>query len=120
MGEWRRRKPNESFETYFWEQVDKSGGDDACWPWLRSLRNGMHGSISRDDKKEWAHRIAYELAHGSRPDGVVRHTCDFGRCCNPKHLVVGTQADNLRDMWTRGRGDMSGLKNSGRPEVSDA
>lgn len=39
------------------------------------------------------------------PEGeVVMHTCDVRRCCNPKHLVVGTQANNIDDMVRKNRG----------------
>ncbi len=103
MGRWRRIRPTESFESYFWEQVD-IGPSGRCWPWTRSLRNGIHGSISRSGEKQWAHRIAYELTYGPIPDGmVVRHSCDYGRCCNPAHLVIGTQSENMADALARGR-----------------
>lgn len=35
---------------------------------------------------------------------VVRHSCDNSRCIEPTHLILGTQADNVRDMLERGRG----------------
>ena len=55
-------------------------------------------------KKVYAHRHAYEQAHGPIPAGlVVRHKCDNRRCINPDHLEVGTNADNTQDMMTRGR-----------------
>lgn len=51
--------------------------------------------------------------HGDLDEGIViRHTCDNPLCCNPRHLIPGTQADNVRDMVERGRrGDSSGERN---------
>ena len=49
------------------------------------------------------------LSRGWRPQGrgrgsfLVRHSCDFRPCCNPAHLLEGTQADNMADCIQRGR-----------------
>ena len=33
---------------------------------------------------------------------VVRHTCANAICVNPKHLILGTQKDNIQDMIEQG------------------
>jgi len=32
-------------------------------------------------------------------DRVVRHRCHNRLCVNPRHLEIGSQADNKRDDW---------------------
>lgn len=55
-------------------------------------------------RAEQAHRIVWETHYGSIPDGLlIRHTCDNPPCCNPEHLLLGTQKDNMHDMAERGR-----------------
>jgi hypothetical protein len=84
----------------FLEKVDKRAADE-CWLWTGCCDTAGYG---RAGKRERAHRIAYQIAHGPLPDGVlVRHTCDNPPCCNPGHLRLGSFADNTRDMVERGR-----------------
>jgi hypothetical protein len=55
-------------------------------------------------KTMYAHRISWLIHKGPIPEGLlVRHTCDVGLCVNPAHLEIGTQADNMADMYRRGR-----------------
>lgn len=89
----------------FWDRVDIRGADD-CWPWTgyRQNRRRGYGAIGWQGRYVRSHRLAYELAKGPIPDGlVVRHSCDNEACCNPAHLLVGTQKDNMRDASDRER-----------------
>jgi hypothetical protein len=55
-------------------------------------------------RQVYAHQFAYERAYGPIPDGMmIRHSCDTPLCCNPGHLSLGTQQDNMNDASLRGR-----------------
>lgn len=62
---------------------------------------------SHKDRTVFSHRLAYCQAHGldlaDIKGKVVMHTCDNPPCCNPDHLVLGTQRENLEDMTRKGR-----------------
>lgn len=52
-----------------------------------------------------AHRVSWEIHYGPIPEGaVVMHSCDNPPCCNPSHLRLGTQRENLADMREKSRG----------------
>lgn len=67
-----------------------------------------YGKISnRPGPPIGAHIAAYITNGGAiGPSQVVRHKCDNRRCVNPSHLEVGTQQDNVDDMWERNRADV--------------
>jgi DNA-binding XRE family transcriptional regulator len=90
-------------EVWFWPKVDVRGPDE-CWPWTRGCVKG-YGSIRRDRIARGTHRVAWELTYGPILDGLfVLHHCDNRPCCNPAHLFLGTQMDNVNDMVAKGRG----------------
>ncbi len=90
-------------ENRFWEKVDWDAGDDECWEWQAATFESEYGAFQANGARR-AHRIAYELVHGSIPDGQqLNHTCDNRACVNPSHLYPGTQQDNIRDAIERDR-----------------
>lgn len=82
----------------FWSKVTK-GENQACWPWQGCTNGADYGMILHEGTKVLAHRVAWELKHGTKiPDGmIVMHKCDNPRCVNPRHLELGTQRDNMED-----------------------
>ena len=86
----------------FWSKVDKSG---ECWEWKGYRTPKGYGTFSPSPGRRClAHRFSSEMVDGPIPDDViVMHTCDNPSCVRPDHLVRGTAADKIHDMWSKGR-----------------
>jgi hypothetical protein len=88
--------------------TDKSG----CWIWSRYKDKAGYGKLYFRNKVYLAHRVSYILYKTEIPKGsCVLHKCDQPSCCNPNHLFIGSQADNVKDMIKKGR-SKSGIFNS--------
>jgi len=48
-------------------------------------------------------RVVWFCLHGKFPPLYICHKCDNPRCINPKHLFVGSAADNVHDSMEKGR-----------------
>lgn len=89
----------------FWEKVQIQGPSE-CWPWQGAVfQIGMgYGQFQFEGRPHSAHRIAWLLTKGPIPAGSrVLHHCDNPPCCNPVHLFIGSNADNMKDMASKGR-----------------
>jgi len=94
-----------SVESRFWQKV-AIGSADECWLWQACTYHHGYGKFALTRcNPVYAHRLAYELTYGAIPDGLcILHRCDVRACCNPNHLFLGTQLDNIADMNAKGRG----------------
>lgn len=95
-----------TFTDRFWKKVERRSSTD-CWEWRGAMKNTGYGCISvpgNARKQITAHR-ASALIHFGMFDRrlMVLHSCDNRRCVNPEHLRLGTNTDNVRDMWDRNR-----------------
>lgn len=67
-----------------------------CLVWTGTLNNEGYGHISVDGRVRLAHRIAYELAVGPIPEGLVLdHLCRTRACVEPTHLEAVTSRENV-------------------------
>lgn len=96
-----------NLEQRFWAKVSKSASDE-CWLWTAARSRHGYGVIrlgGAGNGNILAHRLSWELHNGPTGGLYVLHRCDVPACVNPNHLFLGTQADNMKDMFRKGRGE---------------
>jgi len=106
-----------TLEDRFWGKVDLAGPDE-CWNWTAYAPKNGYGQMGMGGKRgkvEYSHRISFSINVGPIPDkACVLHKCDNKKCCNPRHLFLGSIADNVRDMISKNRGILGSLNGASK------
>ena len=85
----------------FWKHVQKT---HSCWVWTGTKDRKGYGRINSNGSPMLSHRLSWEIHFGPIPDGLnVLHRCDNPPCCNPEHLFLGDNAENMQDCSRKGR-----------------
>lgn len=112
---WRNR----DFESRFWSRAQR-GAPESCWEWTGTKTTYGYGVVSHRNRNYRTHRFAWRLTHGAIPAGLqVLHRCDNPPCCNPHHLFIGTQVDNMADMERKGRSRRARGSRNGHSKLTE-
>lgn len=81
--------------------------DSGCWIFSGAWNQAGYGIVGKGGRgsgNDRAHRVTYAHFRGPIPGGMfVCHRCDVPACCNPEHLFIGTNDDNMADCRAKGR-----------------
>ena len=85
----------------FEDKIKKGRG---CWLWKAGKFNKGYGCFRVKGSMKRAHRVAWEIAKGPIPAGLlVLHRCDVPACVRVEHLFLGTALENATDCSFKGR-----------------
>lgn len=103
----------------FYDKLLKDS-ETSCLNWTRATNKWGYGIVGVNGRSQLAHRVAWALKHGPIPDGMlVCHTCDNRKCCNPDHLWLGTNSENVADMKAKKRARAPRGETHKRSKLSD-
>lgn len=80
-------------------------GLGVCWDWTGSRDQDGYPLIRVGDKIRRLTRVLMMIKHNRKLEKweYALHSCDRPCCCNPDHLHLGTQQQNIQEMYDRGR-----------------
>jgi predicted XRE-type DNA-binding protein len=100
-------EPSDVFKFY------NMRGPDECWEYIGNAWGGRAREprpyFMAMGRRQIAYRWVFELVNGVTltSDQLILHSCDQGGapvgCGNPKHMRLGTTAENMNDMKVRER-----------------
>jgi len=114
----RRGKPLTTFRHYAKHGMtlrdlldlytDRTGD---CWVWTASTDTDGYGKVRINNKMVRAHRVAYELAYGPIPEGlIIDHRCHNPACVRPDHLRLATSKQNQENRAGAQANSKSGVR----------
>lgn len=113
-------------QRYILERINKNLVASGCWEWSFYKDRGGYGNVGGNSMgynlygKSRAHQLSYIAFKGIYSKELhVLHLCHNRKCCNPKHLYLGTQKENMRDRDLAGRGARGSKQGSSRLTEGD-
>lgn len=96
--------------------------ESGCWEWQKRKHSFGYGVLQYQGKAHTLAVLTYRLFVGPTNGLFVLHKCDNPPCCNPDHLFLGTQADNMKDRSKKNRqckGEKNGRAKLTKEQVND-
>lgn len=100
----RNQYSGETLEQSKIRFIEKILIGDGCWNWTGAKNSPGYGYFSLKGRQERANRISFKFFKGEIPEGkFICHTCDNPACVRPSHLFYGSQSENIKDAYRKGR-----------------
>lgn len=79
--------------------------NSGCWLWAGYSNQMGYGQVYVKGVRKQSHRLSYEIKHNIllTSEQLICHKCNVPSCCNPDHLYLGTQSDNMSQAYRQKR-----------------